>query len=102
MIAEHRITNLPQSLRISDVITDVDKGSKHFEIYWRTASAFAHGRQWSQLNALVRSEPIPVGPGVARVRIENDMGRVFWGASAAYELTDTGPTGLHRRLPYPA
>jgi hypothetical protein len=89
MIEANRITDLPRSFSITQVIVEVDKGSKHFETYWRTASGFAHGRQWSQLNALVRSEPVPIGPGVAAARVENDMGRVFWGAAAAYELTQT-------------
>jgi hypothetical protein len=89
MIEANGITDLPRSFSITHVIVEVDKGSKHFETYWRTASAFAHGRQWSQLNALVRSEPVPIGPGVAVARVENDMGRVFWGAAAAHQLTQT-------------
>jgi hypothetical protein len=91
IVEANGITDLPEYLSITQVIVEVDKGkgSKHFETYWRTASGFAHGRQWSQLNALVRSEPVPIGPGVAAAKVENDMGRVHWGAAAAQELTQT-------------
>jgi hypothetical protein len=90
IVEANGITDLPR-FSITQVIVEVDKGkgSKHFETYWRIASGFAHGRQWSQLNALVRSEPVPIGPGVAAARVENDMGRVHWGTAAAYELTQT-------------
>ena len=90
MVEANRITYLPRSFSITQVIVEVDMGSKHLETYWRTASGFAHGRQRSQLNALVRSEPVPIGPGGgAAARVEHDMGRVFWGAAAAHELAQT-------------
>jgi hypothetical protein len=90
IIAANGVTNLPKSFSITRVIAEVDKGTKHVETYyWRTASGFAYGRQWAQLNALVRSEPVPIGPDVVAARVENEMGRAFWGAAAAYELTQT-------------
>jgi hypothetical protein len=84
------ITNLPRQLDITKVITEVDAAidtTRHVETFWRTASAFAHGRQWAMINALVREEQADLGKGVAVVKISSDLGRVFWGASIAYELT---------------
>jgi hypothetical protein len=52
LITRHRITDLPWRFEISEVIKAVDAAidaTTHYEAYWRTASAFAHGRQWTQL-----------------------------------------------------
>jgi hypothetical protein len=90
IIRDCNITNLPRKLDMTKVITEVDAAidtTRHVETFWRTASAFAHGRQWAMLNALVREEQADLGEGVAVVKISSDIGRVFWGASIAYELT---------------
>jgi hypothetical protein len=66
LITRHRITDLPWRFEISEVIKAVDAAidaTTHYEAYWRTASAFAHGRQWTQLNALV---PPPRHPSPCR------------------------------------
>ena len=92
IISNNRI-DLPERTRLemTDVLQEVDRaidGTTHFETYWRTASAFAHGRQWAQVNALIRTDLTPVAPGVARAQVSSTMGRVLWGASAAFELAD--------------
>jgi hypothetical protein len=90
IIRDCNITKLPNKLDMTKVITEVDAAidSEHrVETFWRTASAFARGRQWAVLNALIREEQQDLGEGVAVVKITSDLGRVFWGASIAYELT---------------
>jgi hypothetical protein len=90
IIKNCNITKLPNQLDMTTVITDVDAAidtTRHIETFWRTASAFAHGRQWAMLNALIREEQQDLGEGVAIVKITSDLGRVFWGAAIAYELT---------------
>jgi hypothetical protein len=79
------------TLNMVKVMQNVDQaidGSTRSETYWRTASGFAHARQWAVLNALVRTEQVPMTTGVARVRVESTYGRVLWGAAAAFELTN--------------
>jgi hypothetical protein len=92
IITRNRIEIPAQTtLNMVKVMQSVDlaiDGSTHFETYWRTASGFAHGRQWAVLNALVRTEQVPVRNGVARVRVESTYGRVHWGAATAFELTN--------------
>jgi hypothetical protein len=83
IITSNRIEIQPRTtLTMAKVMQDVDQaindGSTHFETYWRTASGFAHARQWAVLNALVRTEQVPMTKGVARVRVESTYGRVLW------------------------
>jgi hypothetical protein len=90
IIERNGITNLPRRLEITDVLQAVDAAidrSRHIETFWRTASAFAHGRQWALVNALVREEQPGGREGVVTVKITNNIGRVLWGASIAHELT---------------
>ena len=47
------------------------------------------------LNALIREEQADLGEGVAVVKISSDFGRVFWGASIAYELTSRTLNAYH-------
>lgn len=82
IIKKNTVTDLPKrGLQITDVIKDVDAsvGPKiRVELYWRLASAFAHGRQWASINALIRTEIGEVSPGVGAFRLENHLGRVAW------------------------
>jgi hypothetical protein len=93
LAARHHISDLPRRFEITDVIQDVDAAiddTRHIETYWRTASGFAHGRQWAVIDALVHSEVVPHerDPGIAKVKLESTLSRVMWGLSAAVELTD--------------
>ena len=92
IIKNNSVTGLPKSgLQIADMIKDVDAAvgaDIRVELYWRMASAFAHGRQWPSLNVLVRQDVKAISPDVAGVRFESDYGRVLWGANIAYGLTN--------------
>jgi hypothetical protein len=93
IIETNGITDLKGHFEITKVIQQVDAvidDSRHIETFWRTASAFAHGRQWAIINALMRKEVLhsESSADVVRVNVESDMARVFWGVSTAYELTD--------------
>jgi len=101
LAARHHISDLPRKLEITDVIQDVDAaidGTRHIETYWRTASGFAHGRQWAVMDALVHSEVIPHerDPSLAKVRLESSLTRVLWGLASAAEVTD-GAIQLYSR-----
>lgn len=80
-------------VQISDVVAKVDLAvpdhdPHYFEILWKTASGFAHGRQWAYINALIRDEVSSVVEGVGRFEVANTLSRVLWGVGAGVELTD--------------
>jgi hypothetical protein len=92
---KHHITGLPNKLEYERMIVEVDKAialqdggenDHHIETYWKTASAFGHGRQWAMLNVLVREEVVPLGNATASIKLGNTDSRVMWGSAAAYEL----------------
>jgi hypothetical protein len=85
-IPRRTVLNMTEVMQEVDRVIDED--AHRFETYWRTASGLAHGRQWAVLNALVRTELVPMTTDVARVRMESTYSRVLWGASTAFELTN--------------
>lgn len=74
VIRLNNIRNPPSRLVSTKVLREVDRatgGGAKIEFHWRLASGFAHGRQWTSLNALTRKlAPLDgVAPGVTRVTL---------------------------------
>lgn len=94
---KHHLTGQPNKLDLVRMLKEVDAAiatqagkpnHRSIEIYWRTASGFGHGRQWSTIYALVREEVTPLSNATASVKISSTESRVFWGASTASELIE--------------
>jgi hypothetical protein len=108
--AKHHLTSVPPKLNTALMLQEVDAALakerrtddksvvEMMELYWRTASGFGHGRQWATLNALERSQVIPVGDGTAQLKISSTMSRVFWGVSCAYQLIDRSLSLFYKAL----
>ena len=87
----HSLPTLPRQLKASEVIKEVDKvisSTTHFELYWRTASGFGHGRPWARMHVLIKSEVMRISDDIARVQFSTNPGRVLWCVAAAHELID--------------
>lgn len=76
--------------KMIEILQEIDQakaaGKHEFELFWRMASGFAHGRQWAQLNLLTRITMPDGHPGKIRVSGGVDLLPIVRGAGTAYEL----------------